>query len=445
MASNKPTVLLSPQKESASKSNGRFQQHSKRNGTNNHHTDHHKDHLDISNHFTRRFTSISSSFLNIVKKLTIPAAVFSTAFLATGFNHAHAETKKTLWGSLWERGNIENNPYTNSGTFEGASFGNNYTKAIELWNEIGEKVKVVLDWINNINENVSALSVNLLAWCYETISSIVLQVPAFLFTSDIFKENMMNLSFVSMGLVTVAFTYNSVKQMFDLKSEGGRSSKIKYDKFSDLVKRLGVVVAAMGFAPFVLEKVFTSVNMLSKLIAKLGATGMSIGEIVPASTSSGFDVLALILFDILLIGTLIPVALQNGRRWFDLFVLSALTPVALSAWIFSDTRKYFTLWLRSIQTLCTVQLVYASFITFIGLLIFLTRSATGGMEMVFRLLIVAGGLYRMANPPAFVQRMLDSNQGNIFDVLKGFKTMFSLKSLNLAKPWSLAKRIGKIK
>lgn len=352
----------------------------------------------------------------------------STAFLFIGFNKAQAEMK-TPAEMLWQIGKSKTNIISEGMSNAGL------TETIELWNEIGDKVNTLLDWIYNINANISKLSLNLLAWCYEAIANVVLQIPPFIFTSEMFRNNMSTFSIVAIGLVTLGFIVNGTKLYFNKQK--------KEDSILNVIKRLSLVIVGMGFAPFILEKTFTVVNYISKLITKLGYSGMIVtGDNIPASTTSGFDVLALIGFDILLIGTLIPVLLQNARRFFDLFVLSAITPLALSTWVFTNTQDYFSMWAKAIKDICTVQLIYATFICFIGLFMFLTKSMTGGWEMLFRILIVAGGFWRMSTPPRFVKNMMNRSQDSIGDVSKAFKTMFTLKALNLTTPTGWAKAIG---
>ncbi|MET3505581.1 hypothetical protein [Halalkalibacter oceani] len=306
---------------------------------------------------------------------------------------------------------------------------------LDLWDEIGSKLNQFFDWIADLNSKIAVASIDLLGWCYEAISSIVLQIPPFIFTNDYFRENIMIFSGVSIGLVTIGFILNSVKLMFNRQQ--------KADNFSDIVKRFAIVIVGMGFSPFILEKVFYYVSQLSRLITKLGYSGMSTSSDLPASTLSGLDTLAFIGFDVLLIGTLIPVALQNGRRYFDLFVLSALTPLALSSWIFTDTKKYFFMWYENIKDICIVQLTYALFITFIGLFIFLTRGTSSGWEAIFRIIIVAGGFWRMSHPPRFIKNLASTSEKGINEMLKGYRAMFTLKSLNLSTPAGWVKLAGK--
>lgn len=358
-------------------------------------------------------------------------------FLLTAADKVKAETtqtNKTFFQWFMERGDVRNNPYANSGIAEGMSVGDNFNEAMELWIKIGNAFMAVIDWINNLNENIGKMSVNLLAWVYEAVSNVVLRIPPFLFTTDAFAENIIMFSAVAIGLSTLGFVINGAKQTFNFS----------HDKLGDIIKRFGIVIVAMGFMPVILEKSFTIVNKLASIITKLGYSQMHVsGGVIPSSVTSGFDTFALLLFDVLLIGTLIPVFLQNARRYFDLFALSALSPLALSCWIFKDTRHYYTQWLAGIISICKVQLVYASFITLLGLLMFMTSNVVSGWGLLFKLLMLAGGLYRMSHPPRIVKGMMDTSQGSITDVFTAFKSMYTLKGLNLANPINLGSKVGK--
>src|SRR5690606_16057453 len=110
------------------------------------------------------------------------------------------------------------------------------------------------------------------------------------------------------------------------------------------------------------------------------------------------DVLGLFLFDIVLIALLIPILLQNGRRWRDLMCLAAVSPFALASWIFDRHEHFFNQWWSNVKRLSLVQLVYALFILMLGLFIYATRFMSPDAWLI-KILIISGGLFGLANPP----------------------------------------------
>src|SRR5690606_21145860 len=120
-----------------------------------------------------------------------------------------------------------------------------------------------------------------------------------------------------------------------------------------------------------------------------------------------FDVLTLLVFDAVLIVTIIPVLWQNGRRFFDIMLLGVTTPLALTAWIFDGYKKYFDQWWTNLKHLSLVQVFYSLFLLVLGWFIFGVPTPTDFTGMVVKLLVVIGGFARMVNPPRIISSKLD--------------------------------------
>ncbi|PKR82876.1 hypothetical protein [Heyndrickxia camelliae] len=162
-----------------------------------------------------------------------------------------------------------------------------------------------------------------------------------------------------------------------------------------------MVVAGAGFAPFFFEKSFQFINQLTKGITQVGGNIVS-GDTFAKSFSLGsIDVFGLLLFDVVLLALLIKVLLQNALRWWDLFTLCAISPLALTSWIFDRHSHLFRQWWSSIKRLGVVQLVYATFVLLIGVFLVGTRFVSPD-NYFLRLLVIIGSLMRLANPPQFI-------------------------------------------
>lgn len=353
-----------------------------------------------------------------------------------GFNKVKAETviqsdkSKTISEWLWERGNIENNPYAESGNMYEMGFGENFSEAVELWKGIGESLSKVLEWINNVNESITHLSVDLLAWVYKTLSMLVLHTPVMLFTNEWFKDNVLTFASLSMTVFAITFIYQTVRKMSFSKE---MNSGFKFTEPKEILKRFAIAITGIGFAPYLFEKGFTFLNIVAKFITSLGYHEVKANEFKDVTASTG-DALALVGFDLVLIGMLVPIFLQNGRRWFDLVCLGSLTPLALSAWCFNDTKHYTSTWWKSIKDIGMVQIVYSFFIAVMGIFLVGTRGYTTGFGLIVKLAIIAGGLYRMSNPPMFLSRMMDTNNGSILTMFNSLKKTLSMESITKYKP-----------
>ncbi len=383
-----------------------------------------------------------------------------------GFDKAKAETVveasnyKTISQWLWERGDIENNPYAESGNAFGMGFGENFAEAVQLWKSIGENVWKVVLWINNLRENIEYMSVELLAWVYKTLSMLVLHTPVLLFTNEWFKDNMMTFTSLSVSMFAIAFMFQVIKKMLSAKDF---DKTMQHTEPKTIIKRYALAITGIGFAPFLFEKGFGFVNTIAKFITSLGyhevkntsfeetvrnkcgsiedpTSFNSCAENVSSMMSTNVgDTLALIGFDIVLIGTLVPIFLANGRRWFDLVCLGALTPVALSAWCFNDTKHYTSQWWKAIKDIGMVQIVYSFFIAIMGVFMLGTRGFTSGFGLIFKLAIMAGGLYRMSNPPQFLSRMMDSSNASVLTMYDSLKNTLGMANITKYKPVNVVK------
>jgi hypothetical protein len=279
------------------------------------------------------------------------------------------------------------------------------------WNEIGGTLQTTIGWFKDLPENIPQYSIDLLAKVYELLSNTVLYTPLFLFNNSIIKNTSLVFSGVSIMVVIILYMIEGIKRM--LKKKKGLSENDIFD--SNILKRFGIAVTGAGFAPFLFEKTFQLLNMLSKAIAQIGSSQISNFDMMPNNllwmiTGLGsVDTILLLVFDVLVIYLLIPVVFQVGRRWFDLLCLSSLTPLALTAWVFDDYRHYFNKWWSSVKRLGQSQLVYAIYICLMGVFIFGTANVVTGWAIVTKILVIIGALFRMANPPEFVKSRTDQD------------------------------------
>jgi hypothetical protein len=190
----------------------------------------------------------------------------------------------------------------------------------------------------------------------------------------------------------------------------------KHTDFKTIIKRWAIVAGVSGFLPFAFESGFGFLNKLTDAISKIGSiNGGNVNGFISGESIGFFDTLILILFDLSAIALLIPVCLQAGKRWFDIMCLAAISPLALSSWVFDRHKHYFFVWWNKVKSLSLVQLVYAVFILIMGIFVFSTQFIQGGfLTLIIKVLIVIGGLIRMNNPPKFVSSMT-GDKSDVFD------------------------------
>lgn len=372
---------------------------------------------------------VYKSVLKSLKKLAIPFTVISTSSLLFTFHQAKAET---IGEWLYERGNIKNNPFSkenlqNEGTLQ------KIQESLEQWETIWQQINKGIEWLNHLPEHVPQMSVNLLSWIYELLSKFILITPVWLFKNAWFSNTTLIFSILSVAVVIILTVIESIKKMYNHKS-------INYTKFSTILKRFPIAVAGAGFAPILYEKAFELLNKLSQSISSIGRSYITKEQAITFNWST-LDLIAVIGFDLVLISLLFPIFLKNGRRYFDILALGTLTPLALTTWIFDDYRHLFHKWWKHMKQLSLMQITYSIFICLLGVLIFGTRNFTpdGATVLIIKLMIIAGGLWRLANPPTFILAAGDTGKDswsigkeliNTFALKKLFQLNFSTKKLN---------------
>lgn len=292
-------------------------------------------------------------------------------------------------------------------------------------NDLIDEIKVIFGFFANLPDNISRLSLWLLLELYN-ILILVLQTPLFIFNNSYTTDVSKVFAISSIIIVTILTMVEGMKRMFKKKAQ----------KLDDIAKRYFVALAGAGIAPFLFENTAKILNMAVKAISKIGVlTPQYIQESYTPIKLDWLQVIAMISFDIMLIALLIPVLLQNGRRFFDLMVASSLTPLALTAWIFDDYRILFKNWWNNFKINLTTPLIYAIYISLLGLFIFGTPTPAEGGQILIKLLIIIGGVMKLADPPSFVTNRTDQGKdvigvyGDTRDGLRKAWNIITFKSI----------------
>lgn len=309
--------------------------------------------------------------------------------------------------------------------------------------KLNERIDFINIWMQDLPHHIAVLSVKLMAWLYDLSATLILKTPLWIFNNEWFENTTYMFSLLSIGLVSVLTVIESIKQMLP-NNKRKRTSPMD---MKTILKRWVVVAGLTTAVPFVFQKSFQLLNWVSDLLVSAGADTMS--SVAVPTKISGFDVVALAIFDVVLISSIVPVLWKNGRRFFDLMVLGVTAPVAMTAWIFDPYRHHFNQWWANLKQLSLVQIYYALFLLILGWFIFGVPTPTQFTGLIVKLLVVIGGFARMSNPPRMVQKYLDTGGG--FDEVYGGAVATKNKVVRnvkdtidiVTRPHSAVKKVGK--
>ena len=340
--------------------------------------------------------------------MLIPFATISTWTLCGIFTRDYASATYTA---------IPLSNPTPLDTFKNTKFSLSDLNPFNPINELFKKVSVYLD---SLPRTVAETSVNLMARLYELCASLILKTPLWIFDNEWFKNTTYQFSAFSLGIVTVLTTIEAIKRMLS----GMRTKQATPMEMKDIYKRWGLVAVALTGIPFLFQKSFQLLNYVSEKVISMG--GNTMRAIALPENIGNFDVITLILFNVALIATVIPVLWANGKRFFDIMVLGVISPFALTAWIFDSSRHLFRQWWDNLKHLSLVQIYYSLFLLILGWFIFGVPTPDTFTGFIIKLLVVVGGFARMASPPRMIAKHMNLGEGldDVYSGINGTKKNF---------------------
>lgn len=262
-----------------------------------------------------------------------------------------------------------------------------------------------MEWVHNIPTNIASFSVNLMGDLYHLCTDLIFKTPLWIFDNDWFKNTTYQFSLFSIGIVTVLTVVEAIKRMLSGIGKKKRTSM----ELKDIVPRWFLVSGALTVFPYLFQKAFQGLNFISEMINSMGADTIK-AVAIPESLKM-FDVLTILVFDVILIASVVPILWKNGRRFFDIMLLGVSAPFALTAWIFDSYRHLFKQWWENLKHLSLVQVYYALFLLMLGWFMFGTPTPDTFSGMLIKMLVVVGGFARMVDPPRLVSKHLDDGGG----------------------------------
>lgn len=367
----------------------------------------------------------------LLKVVAVPATVVSTFFLTSIGDKAYAETISS--DSFFDKGK---NMFSG---FLQDTFMPDVNPIKEVMDWFGEFVKLITD----LPHNVAKLSADLLAWIYDLCTGLILKTPLFLFDNEWFTTMSLGFSGVAVGMVVVLTIIECIKRMLS-----GASKKIRPMEFTTIMKRWSLVAGVTSVTPFLFKSAFKLLNFISGKLTSMGSDIMTASALT--TTFSTIDVITLLVFDAILISTVIPMLWTNGRRFFDLLVLGVVAPIALSCWVFDSHKHFFNQWWSNVKHLSLVQVYHSLFLLIIGLFIFGIPFPADFTGTVVKLLVVIGGFARMQNPPKIIANKLDNGKGldevmksNVKETSKKLIKNFAMSKATVLSPLTLWKKFKK--
>jgi hypothetical protein len=313
-------------------------------------------------------------------------------------------------------------------------------ESIQTINDTIDKITL---WFKDLPHEIAEMSVNLMSWLYELCAALILKTPLWLFNNEWFENTTYMFSLVSLGVVSVLTIVEAIKIMLSRQLRGKRSMAPMDIK--EIGRRWFLVAGVTTAIPWLFQKAFQGLNLVSDFLISMGADTMKAVSLTESIKL--FDVLTLVTFDIVLIGTIIPVLWQNARRFFDIMVLGVTAPLALTAWIFDPYRHLFSQWWGNLKHLSLVQVYYALFLLVLGWFIFGVPTPSTMIGFASKLLVVIGGFARMTTPPRLVSKHLDSGGGlggeaDVKAPINKTRANYKKTKALLGGPWSFVKELA---
>lgn len=281
-----------------------------------------------------------------------------------------------------------------------------------------EKIKL---WFEELPKKLTKWAIDGMSEIYELITSLILKTPLWLFENEWFHNTTYKFSLIAVVAVSIITAFEGIKRMLPKWTKKPQETT----DLKEIIKRWFLVSCGITAVPWVTYESFKGLNFISEILINMGKD--DIKSISLTEAVKPFDVLILLIFNILLILSAIPILWQNGRRFFDILVLTAISPFALSAWVFNSYKSYFNQWWNNLKHLSLVQVYYALYLLILGWFIYGVPTPSSLVGLLTKMLIVIGAFSRMQNPPTIIAHKLDRG-GGFDEVLgSGKKTMDNIK------------------
>ncbi|OPH61741.1 hypothetical protein BC351_00425 [Paenibacillus ferrarius] len=264
---------------------------------------------------------------------------------------------------------------------------------------------------------------------YQFVCDVVLMTPDWLFEGSWFSDAIIKFTTVNVSLVTILTMIQGIKCIFNRK----------HTSMKNILKRFPIALSVSAATPLLFTQGIKWLNKLTHFITGLAGGEIASKDVVSIfSTSIMFDflnVLLMIIFLILVIVQFFPLITFHGRRWFNILIQGIVTPFSMSCYVFDDTRHYFDTWLVSLKDTCKKQLIYAVFVSLLGIVLFATPNPTTATGVISKMILAIGGIHTLAHPPSVLTQLAGTDRGS--GMLESVKDMNSKR----IAVWNKAKKM----
>lgn len=302
---------------------------------------------------------------------------------------------------------------------------------VDIFSLLGGYLLTAVDYLKNLDKHIVNWSASLLTKTYEALTKVVLNTPAFLFDGEWLKQNTLTFTGLAIVVTVCIALYEGFIRLIGMK----HSRHVPLTDMKRVYSRFPFIILLSSIAPRLFHESIKALNWVTHKIIELTSAQMEKGlsncfnpnsamaqfgieECMPLNITA-VQVALFVLFDLALIGVLIPIFLQNFRRWFELLVLAAITPLALACWMFESTEHLYHTWRDAIKQRSTVQLIYAIYLMIIGALMFGTGVPEDGWDFIIKLGVMVGGFFSLTRPPELLRRYINYRErtGEVVEVV----------------------------
>lgn len=276
-------------------------------------------------------------------------------------------------------------------------------------------------WHQGVNEYYEFMT-----WAFKELTKWVTTVPTDLVSS----QNAYKMQAIFMG-------YSVLMMIFLSVAEGYKAIiGVSYTRISTIFGRTFVALIGAGMTMPAVIWLIKCADLAVQMIATLGETyfkgSNDLGAMLRDFSASGTgNFFASILFMITFFYFIAHALFKVGIRWFDLLMNMVASPFAWASYVTNGTAKYLANWMSSTGKLILINVVYAFYVTVISTIVLAPGPVESFGGWVARMLLLVGGLYRLANPPSWIQNM--DAQGTLIPTLKKVFDTVTFRKMRMSK------------
>lgn len=254
--------------------------------------------------------------------------------------------------------------------------------------------QVIVDsFVENFNNNYYSF----IGWVFSQLTKLITVFPIDLMSNEhIFKLQAIFMMY-SLFMLIILATGEGYKAIIG----------VHYTSLTTIMGRCFVAIIGAGLTMPIVIGAIKITNFLVSVVSKVGEFFFGeqgdLGVLLREFTNSGAaNMICSILFLIAFSYFIMMALFKVGIRWFDLIMNMVSSPFAWAAYITDGTAQYLFRWMRSTGNLILINLVYTFYVNVISIIIMGPGPIESFGGWMARILLLLGGLYRLAYPPGWL-------------------------------------------